>query len=402
MNHSLYNFLVSLTTGLFNLFSWVNPKWKARHVGLKNQQIAASTKSRFWFHCASAGEYEQIASVIEALSERFPESKVFISFFSASGIEWMKSKNVSWEYGYLPFDGSQKMQDFIKRINPKCLIIAKNELWFNMLRICHKFETPIFLVSASINRNFFAVKGKFFSKHLRLISAVFAQDDLTASILNPFVKNTIVSGDTRISRIVRKAKKPDNSPFLPFHMKQPTIIYGSVHEEDSELIKSISEFPEYNHVVVPHEVSPNSIKYFSSLFQSPPMLSSTGQETTTNFILVDEIGKLADLYRKSSYVYVGGGFGKGIHNIVEALIHNNIVFIGPRFQSFHEAVTLQEKRAIQVLKKPQDFTESLRNVVNLSVTELSRIRQEAQQYVASHQDADKIVVNKISNFLNEN
>ena len=402
MNHLIYNSLVSLTKTLFRLFFWVNPKWKARYNGLKNQHIKASAKSRLWFHCASAGEYEQIANVIIGLSERFPDNAVFVSFFSPSGIQWVKSKNVSWEYGYLPFDGSQKMQDFIKQINPKFLIIAKNELWFNMLRICHGFEIPTFLVSASINQDFFAVKGKFFSKHLRFITTVFAQDDTTATIMNPFVQNTVVSGDTRISSIVRRANKPQASTFLPFHKKQLTIIYGSVHVEDREIINTISEFPEYNHVVVPHEVSPKSIKYFEAIFQSPPMVSSTGQQVTTNIMLVDEIGKLADLYRESSYVYVGGGFGKGIHNIVEALVHNNIVFIGPKFQSFHEAVNLKEKQAIQVLKKPQDFAESLRNVVNLSEAELSRMRQEAKEYVALHQDADKIVVNKVSKYLNEN
>ena len=402
MTRIIYNTALKVFIFLFNIFYWVNPKWKKRKLGLDNQVVGASAQKRLWFHCASAGEYEQIAEVIELLSLNFPANKVFVSFFSPSGMEWMASKNIKIEHGYLPFDGSQKMKHLVKQINPRCLIIAKNELWFNLISHVDSEDIPIFLVSASMPSNHFALRNKFFKKHFGYITAVFAQDITTSELLTPVTKTVITSGDTRISRIISKAKNRTKKTTLPFTSNRPIVIYGSLHSEDSGILIAIKKFPHFNHVIVPHNVTDKSITFFANLLGPSPTLSSSQEQTKDNFIIVNEMGKLADLYSQATYTYIGGGFGKGIHNVIEPLIHNNVVFIGPKYDSFHEAMELVKVNCIQVLNKPIDFIENLQNIVNLPQDSIVLKHQLAQQFISSHQHAASIVADKISSYLNEN
>jgi 3-deoxy-D-manno-octulosonic-acid transferase len=394
MNRAIYNFGISILSTFFSLFYWVKPKWKLRYLGLKKQTIEASTSSRLWFHCASAGEFEQIASVITKLSKALPEFPVIITFFSPSGIEWMESKKVKWEYAYLPFDGVRKMKQFIKEINPKCLIVAKNELWFNLINELNKEDIPIFLVSAKVSDKFIGLKASFFKMHLKYIRTIFAQDQATVDLLKNVCTDVILSGDTRISRIYNSIQDTKETPIL-FKSEKSTIIYGSLHKEDVNLLSTIHNFPQYNHIVVPHDVSAKSIDFFSKILGPNPPLYSQEVQTNKNYIIIDKIGLLARLYKKSSFAYIGGGFSNGIHNIIEAISQNNSIFIGPNYHSFNEATTLVEKGVINVIQKPSDFEKLLVKEINLPFEEMDKKKRITKEFIDSHREAAQFVSDKI-------
>jgi len=401
MNRAVYNLAISIVTVLFKVFFWVNPKFRKRKEGLASQKIKASAQKRIWFHCSSAGEYEQIAAVIDGLSAKFPKNEVLITFFSPSGMEWMNSKNILWDHAYLPFDGSQKIKKFIEKVNPLFLVIAKNELWFNLINQLHQMQIPSFLVSASINPNFFALKSTFFSKHLSYFQGIYTQDKESSSLFSKFNHNTCHTGDTRISRIFDQTKTTQTPYKNFFQVSRPTVIYGSVHHEDAGVLTTIKKFPNFNHVIVPHDISSRSITKFTDLLGVNTTLSSSDSPTENNYILVDKMGILAQLYSQSSYTYIGGGFGQGIHNIIEPLVHNNIVFVGPNHKTFHEANHLVKLGVVEVIDNPLDFSESLLNIVNLPPQEIQEKHDIAQQFIALHQHAAATVIEKIADYFNE-
>lgn len=394
----LYNILISLSSLIFSILSWVKPKWKLRSVGLRKQKISTSKIPRLWFHCASAGEYEQIGQVIEFMKEKLPENPVFISFFSPSGIEWMQAKNIPYEHAYLPFDQRSKMKSFIKQVNPLCAVIAKNEFWVNMLNELNNASVPTFMVSAKVSKNFIGIKNRFFKKHLTFIQTIFCQDSTSKKILSEFHPNILESGDTRISQILSKISTQKQID-LPFDTKRPFVVYGSLHKEDAEVLHAVKKFPLFNHIIVPHDVSSKSISDFTHILGPNPPLSNKKEKINGNFVIINEMGKLASLYQLSDYAYVGGGFSKGIHNIMEPLVHNNMVSIGTNYKTFQEAVELVKENALEVLSHPSDFCNFLENSHQLTPTEKENRQIIVRKFIELHKNAAFDVSKNILKYL---
>ncbi len=396
-----YNILTLVGSFGFFLFSWVKPKWKLRAQGLRNQKLSVSTTSKLWFHCSSAGEFEQIAEVIEQLSKSLPQYPIFISFFSPSGIEWMEAKKLDYQYAYLPFDNRSKMRAFIQAINPKCLIISKNEFWPNMLDILGKRGIPTFMVSAKVTENYQALKNPFFRQSLSYLNGIYTQDEKSKNILFNYNKNTIQTGDTRISRILSRSKFLAEIPYY-FTRLRPTIVYGSMHNEDLKIINNIKSLTAYNHIIVPHDVSISTIDRFKEILGPNPPLSSQTKKTDNHLILVDEMGKLSSIYKHSNYAYIGGGFSSGIHNIIEPLVLDNQVIIGPNYTKFQEANFLVKKKSIEVITQAEGFRKSLEKIVSLPEETKQKRLEHVKEYIDYNKDSVERVVKDILKKLEEN
>ncbi len=391
----LYNAFINVVTFLFYLISWVKPKWQARAKGLLSQKINHCSSSRIWFHCASAGEFEQIADLLPFFQKKFPEHPILVSFYSASGIEWIRRKQLPYETVYLPFDRKRRMKHFINAVQPKCLVIAKNEFWPNMLRETKKQNIPVFMVSAKVTSNFIGLRSTCTKKILQGVTTIYTQDVASEDLLSKVHPSVKTTGDTRISRIYGTQHNRQKSIDIPFTIKRPIIIYGSLHKEDHGVLSSLDQLRQYNHVIVPHEVHPQSIRYFSTFLGPNPPLLSSNSPIDSNVVIVDTIGKLATLYEHSIFAYVGGGFSKGIHNIIEPLIHRNIVCIGPNHQSFEEAKTLSNLGAIEVINSPKEFVNSLKKVLTLGRNDLEKKHNIATAFIQSHRYASEKVAEDI-------
>ncbi|MBL7766594.1 MAG: hypothetical protein JNJ58_10900 [Chitinophagaceae bacterium] len=295
-----------------------------------------------WFHCASVGEFEQALPLIRCIQEKYSRHQILVSFFSSSGYEFAQKKYPELIICYLPADLPGDMRSLIQRINPMIAIFIKYEFWFNLLTELKVRNVPTFLVSGIFRSSqvFFKFYGDFFRKGLQAFQHFFVQDEESAALLAGIgLKNVSISGDTRFDQVLfLKSQSFSNDVILDFKGDSKLFIAGSVWNSDIPvLVKIINLLPEtFKVVLVPHEPSHFDI----SLLPGKPDLYSQTPRGDSRILILDTMGMLSKVYRWASLVYVGGGFGKGIHNILEPAVFGVPILIGPNHRKFREALAL--------------------------------------------------------------
>jgi|AntAceMinimDraft_17_1070374.scaffolds.fasta_scaffold03736_7 3-deoxy-D-manno-octulosonic-acid transferase len=352
----LYNIIIKIyyfgivITGLFNKKSrlWI--------YGRRNlfQKIKSSVKNDnkkiAWFHCASLGEFEQGRPIIEMFKQKYPEYKIVLTFFSPSGYEIRKNyKNADYIF-YLPLDTKDNATKFIELIKPKIVFFIKYEFWFNYLNILHKKNIPVFIVSAIFRpeQYFFKWYGLWFRKQLHNITHFFVQNAESKKLLN-FVKinNVSVTGDTRFDRVWAIYKQKKLFPLIKlFKQDKNLFVAGSTWPKDEDLLSVLINNNIYKNLkflIAPHEINKEHINEIINKFKVKTLkLSEATQDNinTANVLIIDSIGILSHLYQYATITYIGGGFGKGIHNILEPANFENPIIFGPNYNKFQEAKDL--------------------------------------------------------------
>lgn len=314
-----------------------------------------------WIHLSSLGEFEQGRPLIEKLKEEHPEYKVCLTFFSSSGYEMCKEYPLADIVSYLPFDTSEELVPFIEIVNPEFVLLVKYDFWLNMLAFLRQKRIPVYLVSAIFRPSqiFFSTRGNLFRQALRGLAHIFVQDKESQSLLEGIgVTNVSVTGDTRVDRVRAIAMTDDTNPvFRLFRQnadkaKCKVLVVGSSWEADEAFyLPLLEKFSDLRVVIAPHEVREERIselykicsnRYKTQLYTS--VLKDLNRlEEETKVLILDTIGLLSTIYRYGDVAYVGGGFGKGIHNTLEPATYGLPILFGPRFQKFIEASTLIEK-----------------------------------------------------------
>ncbi len=348
-----YGFAIFLA-GFFNEKA---KKWRGGRVDIFKKltdAIQGSTEPLAWFHCASLGEFEQGRPLIEEFRKKFPKYKILLTFFSPSGYEARKDyKEVDYVF-YLPLDTSANAKKFIEIINPAIAVFVKYEFWFNYLSVLKNKNIPSFIVSAKFrdDQYFFKSTGAWFRKQLLNYNTLFVQDENSKTLLNKYgINNVEVCGDTRFDRVINISQQAFSDPLVEkFKDNQPLWICGSTWEEDENII-----FPIFLNLIrtgqniklllTPHEVSEERIKSIESKYSMTLRYSKATENNVyaANVLILDKIGVLSFLYRYGDIAYVGGGFGKGIHNLPEAAVYGIPVLFGPNYRKFTEAFELIEK-----------------------------------------------------------
>ena len=346
-----YTLAIWLYQLLFKAISVFHKKAARRILGLRAQRTEKIVNCDILVHCASAGEYEQVNQVIQHILRQNSKLKIALSFFSPSGIEWIKRKEIDLPYFYLPFDLPKKQKEFIDELSPKAVIVTKNELWFNLFRVLQTRSIPIFIVAASFKRGHFATKIKPFKRVLKRVNHMYLIDEEDKVNLGLEFANTSIDGDPRIDQILSKIEHSKTDINSYRKLSKPIIIYASVHKEDAAIVNQSTKDSSYDHLVVPHEVDKASIAYWVKTLDQNVTLDSAGGTWDGGVRIIDKVGILAKLYAITDYAYVGGGFGKGIHNILEPASFKNIVFIGQNHESFKEARDLVKLKAVHVVSK---------------------------------------------------
>jgi len=319
-----------------------------------------------WFHAASVGEFEQARPLIERIREDYPNKKILLTFFSPSGYELRKNYDLVDYVYYLPIDTAHHAKEFIDLIQPEMVFFIKYEFWFNYLNELYKRVIPIYLVSTIFrpNQHFFKWYGGWFRKHLRMVEEFFVQDVESATLLSSInIKRISITGDTRFDRVKSLTKNP--KPFetiYKFTESSKVLLAGSSWDPDEKIILSYlnQEQKEFKLIIAPHEVNKEHITALQNRFQAfNPILFSDYEEKEipkeNRVLIIDSVGKLMHLYQYADVAYIGGGFGVGIHNILEAACYNKPVVFGPNYQKFKEAKDLIKSKGGFSISNKDEF-----------------------------------------------
>lgn len=357
----LYNIGISFYGLIVSVFSIFNSKAKLFCQGRKNifdhiEKTIDSTKRHIWFHFASLGEFEQGRPVLEKIKELHPQKRIVITFFSPSGYEVRKNYPLAAGVFYLPLDTPGNAKKFVSLINPEMAIFTKYEFWYHYFKTLNDRNTPLYLISGIFRPNqiFFSWYGSFHRKILSFVDHFFVQNKESVDLLKSLkLENTSLSGDTRFDRVAENAQSPRKvTPVENLWTNSPVFIAGSTWPADERLIAVlIKQQPDWKFIIAPHEIDEHHILEIERLVPGATRYSKflTGTSVAQTLI-IDNIGLLSSLYQYADISYIGGGFGAGIHNTLEAAAFGIPIIFGPKYDKFQEAkdlIDLQAGRSIE-------------------------------------------------------
>ncbi len=370
----LYNIGIRLYFLAVYAASFFNAKAKLWIKGRNNQLIAA-TESCIWFHFASLGEFEQGRPVLEALKAKDPDSKIVISFFSPSGYEIRKNTPLADAVYYLPLDTAGNARHFINTIKPKAAIFTKYEYWYHYFNQLHRQQIPLYIISGIFRPGqlFFKWYGGLHRNILQMVTHFFVQDQTSVDLLKTVnITTATLSGDTRFDRVWANANAAKELPVIAgFKNNQKVFIAGSTWPQDEQLLSTIiSRHPDWKWIFAPHEINEERIIKLLDVLptEGTARLSRVSYLTShishLNILIIDNIGMLSSLYQYGEVAYIGGGFGRGIHNILEAAAFGLPVIFGPNYQPFKEARDIVELKAGISISNAEQLTEAADLLMN--------------------------------------
>lgn len=326
-----------------------------------------------WIHCASLGEFEQGRPIIEKIKSKYPNYKLLLTFFSPSGYEISKDyKEADWVF-YLAMDSPQNAKRFLQIVKPSLVIFVKYEFWYYYLKQINHSHTPLLLISALFRKNsvFFKWYGGLHRKMLSFFDHLFVQNETSKKRLGSIglADKSSVCGDTRFDRVVDVANNFTPIPAIEkFVGNSHTIIAGSTWPQDEEILQktftAIND-PLLKLIIAPHETDKEHIARVQKLFPGSILFSELAidnkqpatpnrEPVTRNILIIDNIGILSRLYKYGLIAYIGGGFGKGIHNTLEAAVYGKPVLFGPAYHKFQEAIDLVKAGGAISISNTQD------------------------------------------------
>ncbi|MDF1573278.1 MAG: glycosyltransferase N-terminal domain-containing protein [Bacteroidales bacterium] len=355
-----------------------------------------------WFHCASLGEFEQGRPVMEAVRAAHPEKKILLTFFSPSGYEKRKDYPGADFVGYLPRDTVANATTFLRLVPVEQALFVKYEFWYHMLKGLHDRNIPVSLVSGHFRKSqvFFRWYGGFFRRMLRFFTHIFVQTDDSARLLEKIgVRNVTVAGDTRFDRVMQIAAESTGSDAIKvFAGHSDVIIAGSTWEADEVHVKSAFEAAgaDCKLIIAPHEVADVNVRRLLGLFPGAVLFSQLGEKVgvTGRVVIVDTIGHLSSLYQYGTIAYIGGGFGKGIHNILEATAAGLPVFFGPAYGNFSEARELVAAGGAFPVNSPETTATRMAGLLN-DRQQLQKISQQVRAFTKSRTGATQTIMEQL-------
>ncbi len=306
-----------------------------------------------WVHCASLGEFEQGRPLIEGIKKQHPHYRVLLTFFSPSGYEIRKDYDQADYVCYLPADTKDNAKRFIELVRPEKAFFIKYEFWKNYISELNKSGIPLYLVSSIFRPNqlFFksGIRANWYKNVLSGVECFFVQNQESADLLGSIgFDNSMVTGDTRFDRVAEIAAKGKDLPLIEqFKGDSKLVVVGSSWQPDEEiLIEYLKRNTSIKMIFAPHEVRETNINRLQAMLpeKAARLTSLEGNIQDYRILVIDSIGILASVYRYADVVYIGGGFGVGIHNTLEAAIFNTPILFGPKYLKFQEAVELVNRK----------------------------------------------------------
>ena len=399
----IYQIVIRIYYWLISLLSIFNKKAALWLQGRKNSKIKKHHSS-VWFHFASLGEFEQGRPVLEQLRATWPQKQFVVTFFSPSGFEVRKNTPLADAVYYLPLDTPANAATFIATIDPEIAIFTKYEYWYCFFSELHRRQIPLYVISGIFRPGqiFFKWYGKLHRRMLRMVSHFFVQDDDSKKLLLTLgIDRVTVSGDTRFDRVWTNTRQAASLPLITtFKNNQKLFIGGSTWPPDEDLLISLLKgYSAWKFILAPHEIGKERVNRLMDKLTGTggirfSDISGPSKLLDCQVLVIDNIGMLSSLYHYADIAYIGGGFGAGIHNTLEAAAAGIPVIFGPRYQKFREAreliaidagFSIKDGAALQHITAPLMTDDNLRRLTG----------QRASQYVSTHTGATQTIVNYI-------
>lgn len=300
-----------------------------------------------WVHCASLGEFEQGRPVIEMLKKEYSDISVLLTFFSPSGYEVRKNYPLANVF-YLPWDTASNAEKFVDIVKPILAVFIKYEFWYHYSRVLKNHHLPLLSISAIFRPQqvFFKSYGSFYRGILKNFDYFFVQNEASQKLLRSIgFENTIVAGDTRFDRVYAVVNQAENIPLAEkFKGGQKTMIVGSCWREDLDVLLPTINEGNVKFIIAPHEITESFLQTIERSIKVPSLRYSRADDSNVEgcqVLIIDNVGMLSQLYKYGEFAFIGGAFGKGLHNILEAACYGVPIFFGNRnFEKFQEAVDL--------------------------------------------------------------
>ena len=346
----MYNiiiYLYLLGVAIYSLFNEkVRKMWRGERAAVKYLKENVDPEAEYvWFHAASLGEFEQGRPIIERLRKEHPEYKILLTFFSPSGYEVRKNYEGADLICYLPLDTPTNARRFLRTIKPVKAFFIKYEFWYNYLHILKHRNVPVYSVSSIFRPGqiFFRWYGHQYSRVLKCFTWFFVQNETSRELLHSIgIDNVTITGDTRFDRVLEIKDQAKQLPIVDaFKQDCQVFVAGSSWPPDEDIfIRYFNEHRDWKLVIAPHVIGEDHLKQIIAKLERPVVryTSTTPEEAAkADVLIIDCFGLLSSIYRYGAVSYVGGGFGVGIHNVLEAAVWGIPVLFGPNNQRFHEA-----------------------------------------------------------------
>ena len=403
-----YAFIVALISPFHRkarLMRW--GQWKTNRI--LREKIDRNAKY-IWFHASSLGEFEQGRPMMEKIKQEHPDYKILLTFFSPSGYEVRKNYNGADVICYLPFDTPFRVKKFLRLAHPVMAVFIKYEFWGNYLHELKKRGIPVYIISAIFRPDqlFFQWFGAPYRKMLYNFTHLFVQDERSKELLAEFnIRNVTVCGDTRFDRVLDICRQARELPNVERFVKNEkgeqvqTLIAGSSWPQDEDIfIPYFNKHPELKLIIAPHEIHQEHLTYIESLLKRPSVrLSEVLQDNHLlegkDCLIVDSFGMLSSIYRYGTIAYIGGGFGAGIHNTLEAAVYGIPVLFGPRYQKFKEARDLIKVGGGFSISSKEEFTDEMDELLTNQQT-LATAGKSAGNFVSGNAGATEQILKEVS------
>jgi len=310
--------------------------------------VRQNTQPIIWVHCASLGEFEQGRPVIEALKAAFENHKIFLTFFSPSGYLVRKGYSKADYVFYLPLDTSRNARRFVEILKPRLAIFIKYEFWYYYSKTLKKNKVPLLSISSIFRKEqfFFRKTGSFNRRILKNITHFFVQNQESVELLRSInIYNASVSGDTRFDRVKQIADQRQEIEIArKFKGDDRVFVIGSAWQEDLDVLVPFINENKLKFIVAPHEINENLLLHLQDAITVRSVLYSEAEGKNLedfDVLIINNVGFLSRLYRYGEFAYIGGAFGKGLHNILEAASNGIPVLFGNKnYEKFQEAMDL--------------------------------------------------------------
>ncbi len=376
----MYNVIIYLYLLGVAIYSRFNEKvrkmWRGEREAFRILKEKVDPEAKYvWFHAASLGEFEQGRPLMEELRREHPEYKILLTFFSPSGYEVRKNYDGADIITYLPLDTITNARRFLRAVRPVMAYFIKYEFWYNYLHILKHRGVPVYSVSSIFRPDqvFFKWYGRQYGKVLNCFTHFFVQNEVSKELLAKIgIKNVTIVGDTRFDRVLQIKEAAKQLPIVEEfvkesgvrsqesvgHSKPRVFVAGSSWPPDEEIfIKYFNQHPEWKLIIAPHVIGEDHLRQIEKLLEGRKVVrytkiseNSENSEYSENadVLIIDCFGLLSSIYRYGDVAYVGGGFGVGIHNLLEAAVWSVPVFFGPNNQKFQEAQGLKQNGGLEI------------------------------------------------------
>ena len=380
MIYNLIIYLYLLGVAIYSCFNEkVRKMWRGERDAFRILKEKVDPEAKYvWFHAASLGEFEQGRPLMEQLRKDHPEYKILLTFFSPSGYEVRKNYEGADIITYLPLDTITNARRFLRLIRPVMAFFIKYEFWYNYLHILKHRNVPVYSVSSIFRPDqvFFKWYGRQYGRVLNCFTHFFVQNEISKELLGKIGIDCVsIVGDTRFDRVLQIKEAAKQLPLVEaFLMKQgdgsfvtshgvtkepsPCFIAGSSWPPDEEIfIKYFNQHKDWKLIIAPHVIGEDHLRQIEKLLEGRRVIRYSEYSDNSEYsdqlqnaevLIVNCFGLLSSIYHYGDIAYVGGGFGVGIHNLLEAAVWDVPVFFGPNNERFQEAQELKKSGGFEI------------------------------------------------------